>query len=322
MKDHLGNVRVSFFKNPVSNALEVIQKDEYFAFGKRVVVTPGTNKYLYNGKELQGESETFDYGARFYDPVIARWTSVDPLAELERLRSPYNYGVNNPIRFIDPDGRAVDDIHGGVRLTGEDAKALFGQIKASNSSSDQDEQGEEEEDEQGPGLGGKNASVAKKGGSPWDWNHIYDKAAQKRVSSLLEGDILGYLDYGDAPVFGGFGLGKATSMINGVRVALNGSKSAAPALYTVYRAVTQNGSVYWGMTKDFVRRAAQHGDRFTDIAEVHVGIPTKGAARGIEQLMIDKAGGIKNLENSINSIATKNPQILHYYREATKFLSK
>jgi RHS repeat-associated protein len=61
--------------------------------------------FKFNGKELDEETGLYYYGARYYDPKISIWLSVDPHAHVMPFASPYAYCLNNPINMIDPDGR-------------------------------------------------------------------------------------------------------------------------------------------------------------------------------------------------------------------------
>lgn len=110
LTDHLGNVRVS-----VSQAGTVVQRDGYYPFGlsfnhwNQSIQGGGENFYKYNGFEEQMQTGWFDYLARYYDPEIGRFMSIDPAADLMRRQGPYNYAFNNPVRFIDPDGMMPED---------------------------------------------------------------------------------------------------------------------------------------------------------------------------------------------------------------------
>ena len=90
----------------------------FYPFGMRMgglssPISGTENRYRYNGKELHTELNLnwYDYGARMYDPSIGRWNGVDAMAESYQAWSSYNYTLNNPIRFIDPDGNVVGDIY-------------------------------------------------------------------------------------------------------------------------------------------------------------------------------------------------------------------
>jgi len=98
----------------ITNLLgEVSQHMEYFAFGETFVEehrSSNNSPYKFNGKELDTETGLYYYSARYYDPRISLFISVDPLAE--QTMTPYQYTYQNPIRFIDPTGMAAEDNDG------------------------------------------------------------------------------------------------------------------------------------------------------------------------------------------------------------------
>jgi len=118
LRDNLGNTRVVFEDANGDGSIvetEITQTKHYYPFGMEME-SPLQNqtagyKRLFHDKEKINDFDLgwYDYGARWYDPSLARWSAVDPLAESMASWSPYNFVFNNPIRFTDPTGMSPED---------------------------------------------------------------------------------------------------------------------------------------------------------------------------------------------------------------------
>jgi RHS repeat-associated protein len=92
----------------------VVQENHYSPWGLNLAGIEKQGqpdlKFQYNGKEKQEEFglNWNDYGARFYDPQLGRWHSVDPMTESQEQWNPYHYVYDNPVLRTDPDGRCPD----------------------------------------------------------------------------------------------------------------------------------------------------------------------------------------------------------------------
>ena len=121
-KDHLGSIREVVDANG-----NIRQVTNYYPFGAPYAdspVNPDHQPYKYNGKELDRMHglDTYDYGARQHDPILARWDRMDPLCEKYYGTSPYVYCGDNPVKYIDEHGDSLslsgseDDVNLTLRV--------------------------------------------------------------------------------------------------------------------------------------------------------------------------------------------------------------
>jgi len=136
VNDHLGNTRIVFNRNTCSDPdfpFYVESAMDYYPFGKilREYHAGQKEKYLTTQHERDGETG-FDYrGARIYDSDLGRFLSLDPAAMEYPTFSDYVYVLDNPIIFIDPDGKNAAPIYNmdgeymGTDSEGSDGDAIL-----------------------------------------------------------------------------------------------------------------------------------------------------------------------------------------------------
>ena len=110
--DHLGNSRV------VTNSSGAILDDaDFYPFGgERVVTSTSGNTYKFTGKERDTESNLDYFGERYYQSTLGRFLTTDPAGVDSRPQNPqswnkYVYGLNHPLRYLDPNGLWTEATH-------------------------------------------------------------------------------------------------------------------------------------------------------------------------------------------------------------------
>ena len=125
LSNHLGNVlavitdRLLEEESSTTSGLidyfkaDLVSSSDYYPFGMamgdRGKSGPAVGyRYGFNGMEkddeLKGNGNSYDFGARIYDPRLGQWLAVDPLAGKFPFDSPYSFAGNSPILYLDTDG--------------------------------------------------------------------------------------------------------------------------------------------------------------------------------------------------------------------------
>ncbi len=116
ISDHLGSTSIS--ANADGTLLSTVK---YSAFGEIRAASGNTSSdSLYTGQRIEAEIGLYYYGARWYDPALGRFVQADtivPQPANPMAWDRYAYGLNNPVRYVDPSGNMVTEgIDGGVNI--------------------------------------------------------------------------------------------------------------------------------------------------------------------------------------------------------------
>jgi RHS repeat-associated protein len=137
LANHLGNVLVTVSDKPIYKVSsttihfnpEITSISDYYPFGAPIngrSYSSTEYRFGYNTQEktdeIKGSGNSYDYDARIYDTRLGRFLSPDPLAKNYLPIAPYVFTMNNPIMFLDGDGRVIKDANGNTIVVSADAK--------------------------------------------------------------------------------------------------------------------------------------------------------------------------------------------------------
>ena len=104
--DHQGNITTTVPINMRSPWID------YYPFGSSMARMEGSERYKFSGKEFDTKNGIYlyDFHARQYSPIHGRFTSLDPLCEIDYAISPYAFCRNNPVMYTDRTGCVVETL--------------------------------------------------------------------------------------------------------------------------------------------------------------------------------------------------------------------
>jgi len=121
VKDHLGSIRQTLDDNG-----DVKYAVNYWPYGDIIQeYSDEDSRYKFTERERDTETNYNYSSARYYSSVLGVWGSVDPLAGKYPGWSPYNYTLDNPLRFSDPNGKWPEEIHN--KLIRKTFGSIFGE---------------------------------------------------------------------------------------------------------------------------------------------------------------------------------------------------
>ncbi|ELM3645112.1 RHS repeat-associated core domain-containing protein [Flavobacterium psychrophilum] len=282
--DHLGS---SSYISTLNG--QISQHVEYIAFGEVLFEEHSSSfksPYLFNGKELDRETNLTNFGARYLDMKTSLWLNVDPMAEKYPDWNPYNYCMQNPINMIDPTGmegeKAIDPPVNNSKPIVLDEVVIQGHKRSTAS---------------------KVADVATDfcpivGGCK-DIYKGYNSGNNWQIAMGVGILVLDIATLGSDELL----IGSAKTI--GKEIVEQEAKNI------VYHSIEGGITKYVGITNNFARREAEHlAKKGIKIEPLMQGL-TRTDARAVEQALIEINGLSKNggtLKNIINSISKLNPK--------------